>query len=142
MIRRLPNSKNLTPAIVPGRAGVAAGHRLPRVKDGLFKKAPQLGARIKMHLARRSQQRMPMEDYHFFSIRAGHLLEAFAQIEFLRRKKFRAESPDLPKSLGLAKDKGPWRPLGDATHEIPQSSAEVGQEMPFIHANGAAAGKA
>ena len=97
---------------------------------------------IEMELSRRRQQRMPMQDYDTLSRLARQLLEAFAQINFLARKKFIAESAYFAERGRLTKDKRTRQPVQAPADPVPEPYSEVGHGMITREPHGAAPGQA
>src|SRR6185369_16426321 len=87
--------------------------------------AQMLARRIQMQFPPGSQQRMPVQNDDFASGFARPFVQPFAQVEFLACEELMAESADLAKRRGLAKDERAGHPPPPSADSIPNAGGET-----------------
>ena len=84
---------------------------------------------------------MPVQNHDFPAGSPGQLLEPFAQVQFLRRKQFMAEAPNLTKGRGLDKNERTRQQPPPATGKIPQPGYQAGDQEIFVQPDSRTAGE-
>ena len=87
-----------------------------------------LARRVELHLARRSFDGMPVQDGNSPARPAREFFQPLAQVYFLGRKQFAAESTNLPEHRGFHKNERAGHQPPPAADKIPKLRDETGHE--------------
>lgn len=118
------------------------GQRALLIERRPHKEPRQFAQRIQPHLARGSNQRMPMQDDHFAIRLLRQFVQTLAQVEFLSSKQLVVESAKLSERRRFAKDERPGKQALRSAEKVPKAREEVRQRIAVFESNRATARQA